>query len=52
MSRHMHLLKPFTLMLLIGLLGGCASVPDDYRDPRDPWESYNRAMHQFNTLAQ
>jgi phospholipid-binding lipoprotein MlaA len=38
--------------LLLGLvvaLGGCASVPDDYRDPRDPLESYNRAMHQFNT---
>jgi phospholipid-binding lipoprotein MlaA len=31
------------------LLGGCASLPDDYRDPRDPWEAYNRGMHQFNT---
>ena len=41
-------LKPAAL-LLVGILGGCASLPDDYRDPRDPWESYNRAMHTFNT---
>jgi phospholipid-binding lipoprotein MlaA len=34
---------------LAGGLGGCATLPDDYRDPRDPWESYNRGMHQFNT---
>ena len=30
-------------------LGGCASVPDEYRDPRDPLEPYNRGMHSFNT---
>lgn len=31
------------------VLSGCASLPDDYRDPRDPWEAYNRGMYQFNT---
>ena len=30
-------------------LGGCASTPDKFRDPRDPLELYNRAMHRFNT---
>lgn len=29
-------------------LAGCASVPEASRDPRDPWEGYNRAMFQFN----
>ena len=42
-------LKGAMLVGLAGWLGGCATVPDDYRDPRDPWESYNRGMHQFNT---
>lgn len=39
------------LSMLLGalILSGCASLPDDYRDPRDPWERYNRGMHQFNT---
>jgi len=30
------------------MLVGCASVPEGYRDPRDPWESYNRAVTRFN----
>jgi phospholipid-binding lipoprotein MlaA len=49
MSWKMRSLRPITVMGLIGLLAGCASVPDGYRDPRDPWEPYNRGMHQFNT---
>jgi len=36
------------LLLLLALVSGCASVPDEYRDPRDPLESYNRGMHKFN----
>jgi phospholipid-binding lipoprotein MlaA len=36
-------------LLALGGLAGCASTPDNYRDPRDPWESYNRAMYQFNS---
>jgi phospholipid-binding lipoprotein MlaA len=31
------------------LVVGCASVPPEYRDPRDPWQAYNRAVFQFNT---
>ena len=30
------------------LLGGCASVPTDARDPADPWEGFNRSMYNFN----
>ena len=33
---------------LVLMLAGCASVPDGYRDPRDPWEGYNRAVTSFN----
>ena len=38
-------------ILLFALMGGCASVPDEYRDPRDPLESYNRGVHGFNTAV-
>lgn len=37
-----------TGLLLLALVSGCASVPDEYRDPRDPLESYNRGMFKFN----
>jgi phospholipid-binding lipoprotein MlaA len=30
-------------------MGGCASTPDKFRDPKDPLELYNRAMFRFNT---
>lgn len=37
-------------MLAASLLASaCSSVPSAYRDPRDPWQSYNRAMFSFNT---
>jgi phospholipid-binding lipoprotein MlaA len=36
-------------LILAGTLTGCASVPEEYRDPRDPWQPYNRAMFKFNT---
>ena len=35
------------LVLTLGLLGGCASVPGP-PDERDPFESYNRFMYSFN----
>ncbi|MFC1685202.1 VacJ family lipoprotein [Pseudomonadota bacterium] len=44
-------IAPRVLALLLGILlglSGCATIEDDYRDPRDPLESYNRAMHTFN----
>lgn len=34
--------------LLIAMLVGCASNPERGKDPRDPLESYNRAMYRFN----
>lgn len=40
--------RVFVLALAI-LANGCASVPSEYRDPRDPWQPYNRAMFKFNT---
>jgi len=36
------------LILLVALVSGCASVPAEQRDPRDPLEPYNRGMHKFN----
>lgn len=41
-------LRRIGLILPLALIGGCASAPDEYRDPRDPLEPYNRAMHKFN----
>ncbi len=37
-----------TVTVAFLLLSGCASTPSDYRDPRDPFESFNRAMTRFN----
>ncbi len=34
--------------LLLASLAGCASVPEGSRHPGDPWESYNRAVYEFN----
>ena len=33
----------------LALLAGCASVPPEARDPRDPWQGFNRAVFKFNT---
>lgn len=40
---------PHWLLILLAFLsmGGCATV-EGPRDPRDPWEGYNRAMFEFN----
>ncbi len=38
-----HLLLAWTLLLL----GGCATT-DEFADPRDPLEPFNRAMYSFN----
>lgn len=38
------------VLLTVSLfVGGCASVPPEYRDPRDPWQPFNRAVFKFNT---
>lgn len=31
------------------VVSGCSSIPEAQRDPRDPWQLYNRAMFKFNT---
>lgn len=31
------------------MVTGCATIEPEFRDPRDPFENYNRAMHRFNT---
>ena len=40
-------------LMRLGLAGaivlpGCASVDPEFRDPRDPFEGFNRAMYRFN----
>lgn len=39
----------FGFLIALALVAGCSSVPKEYRDPRDPWQGYNRAMYKFNT---
>jgi len=36
------------ILFALFLISGCSSVPEGERDPRDPWEGYNRAMTEFN----
>lgn len=38
----------FLFLMLTLLLSGCATVDEAYRDPRDPFEGFNRAMYKFN----
>jgi phospholipid-binding lipoprotein MlaA len=41
--------RPILLALLCaGLLPACASLPSGERDPRDPFERFNRSMYRFN----
>jgi phospholipid-binding lipoprotein MlaA len=37
-----------TGIVLLSLLAGCATAPTTHRDPRDPWEGFNRGMYKFN----
>lgn len=42
-------LRPILLALLCaGLLPACATLPPGERDPRDPWERFNRSTYRFN----
>ena len=36
-----------TALLCLLLVSGCATVEGE-RDPRDPWEGFNRGVYQFN----
>jgi phospholipid-binding lipoprotein MlaA len=44
-----RLIHATVLASVLVTAGGCASVPPEYRDSRDPWQSYNRAVFKFNT---
>ena len=39
-----------SIVMLLALLAGCATT-SEFPDPRDPWESYNRGVYQFNDTA-
>ena len=41
-------LKSIAVALTLSVLAGCATVPKDQRDPRDPYESFNRGVYRFN----
>jgi phospholipid-binding lipoprotein MlaA len=41
-------MQVLALGVAVLLLSACASLPAGERDPRDPFESYNRAMFAFN----
>ena len=45
----MTVLRLLAMIVIAAMMLGCSSVPKEYRDPRDPWQSYNRAMFKFNT---
>lgn len=42
------------LSLIVGfsilLLSACATIDPDFADPRDPYESFNRTVHDFNEV--
>lgn len=38
-------------LLLFTFLGACSSIPKESRVAHDPWESYNRGMHRFNSAV-
>ncbi len=42
------MIRLITLIALLGLISGCATVPQGAEDPRDPLQGFNRSMYQFN----
>ncbi|MFA5625906.1 MAG: VacJ family lipoprotein [Thiohalomonadaceae bacterium] len=47
MIRNMLLMPRLSLLCLLLVITGCATVPGE-PDPRDPWEGFNRGVHEFN----
>jgi len=43
-----RLAPALAMMLVAGVLAGCATQPIVHKDPRDPWERMNRATDHFN----
>lgn len=48
-KRYQRLRAACTLAAATSVMAGCATTGDDYRDPRDPLESFNRVMYRFNS---
>ncbi len=42
-----RLARQLVIVMIPVVLAGCAST-SEFRDERDPWESYNRAIYSFN----
>jgi phospholipid-binding lipoprotein MlaA len=41
-------MKKLVIVMAGLLMAGCASLPDTKRDPRDPWERFNRTTFKIN----
>jgi phospholipid-binding lipoprotein MlaA len=41
-------IKSILLVFALAALTGCATIPKDRQDPRDPYESFNRGVYRFN----
>ena len=46
--KYLKIFKLINWSWILILLNGCASLPDNQKDPSDPFESYNRVMYKFN----
>ncbi|MFT5519721.1 MAG: phospholipid-binding lipoprotein MlaA [Enterobacterales bacterium] len=44
----MNQINNYILSILVLILSGCASSTDNYDDPNDPYEAFNRASYSFN----
>ena len=41
-------LKSLVLVFALAVVSGCATIPKEQQDPRDPFESFNRGVYKFN----
>jgi phospholipid-binding lipoprotein MlaA len=50
MTKHnRHTRQIFCTLLISNMLYGCSTTPSTHADHKDPWESWNRDVHSFNT---
>lgn len=47
--QHLTVFKIIIGYYVLMLLNSCASIPNEQKEPGDPFVSYNRAVHQFNS---